>query len=199
MSKYYLGINHHKMNQKNPFIDEMFEMEVSTRTKIVAGNREAMNNLVIDTKSGEVVAHQMLAVKQKVDKDQFTKIFHKGLAAMWGLSNSGIRVFTFVAQLVKPNQDFIYFNLDEAKEFTEYKSKKSIMQGMGQLLTAGFIARSNVHYKYFINPTFFFNGSRLTLISHYEIDPNLNKNETTLNEGEQASKFLLNQMKVKLD
>jgi len=163
------------MNTKNPFMDDLFEMEISTRKKIVAGNREALNNIVVDQTSGEVVAHQMFAVKQKVDSEQFTKIFQKGLGAMWGLSSSGIKVFTYIAQLIKPNQDFVYFEIDDAKRFTEYKTKKSIMQGLGELLAGSFIARTKVHYKYYINPTFFFNGNRLTLINHYEIDPKLDK------------------------
>jgi len=174
---HYIGVTKHKMNKENPFMDELFEMEVSTRTKIVAGNREAMNNLVVDKNSGDVIAHQMFAVKQKVDKEQFTKIFNKGLAAMWGLSSSGIKLFTFIASIVKPNQDFIYFEISQAKEFTGYKTDKSIMQGLGELLAGSFIARSDVHYKYYINPTFFFNGNRLTLVSHYEIDPKLDLSE----------------------
>lgn len=173
VTNYYLGISSHKINNKNPFMGNLFEMEVSTKTKVIAGNKEAMNNIVVDRNSGDVLAHQVFAVKQKVDTEQFTKVFNQGLAAMWGLTTSGIKVFTYIADQVKPNSDFVYFDVDDAKAFTGYKTNKSVLQGLGQLLDASFIARTTKYYKYFINPTFFFNGSRLTLINHYEVDPTL--------------------------
>ena len=150
-------------------------MEVSTRTRVIAGNKEALNNLIVNKDTGEVVGHQMLAVKQKVDKEQFTKVFHKGLAAMWGLSTTGVKVFTYIADQVKPNKDFIYIEIEEAMAFCNYKTEKSVWQGLGELLDAGFIARSKLYYKYFINPTFFFNGNRLTLVNQYILDDDMEK------------------------
>lgn len=191
VTKYYLGISAHDINDSNPFLGSLHEMQVSTRTKIIAGNREAINNLVIDKDSNEVLGHQVLAVKQKVDQDQFTKIFHSGLSAMWGLSTSGIKVFTFIASRVKPNSDFIYFDIDEAKEYTGYKTDKSVLQGLGQLLDGSFIARTKKHYKYFINPTFFFNGSRLTLINQYEVDDTITPNKEDQKQIENFHHFKL--------
>lgn len=171
--KYYVGVSGHEIMKVNPFVSNLFEMEINTRTKVVAGNKEAINNIIVDKKTGDVIGSQLLAVKQKVDPEQFTKIFHKGLAAMWGLTSCGIKVFSYIASEVRPNKDFVYIELNEAKKFCKYKTDKSIWNGLGELLDASFIARTDVYYKYFINPTFFFNGNRLTLVNHYEVDPNL--------------------------
>ena len=177
MPQNYIGVRGHAINDKNPFASDLFEMKVSTRTRVMAGNRESINNLIVNKDTGEVLGHQILAVKQKVDKEQFTKIFHKGLAAMWGLTTTGIKVFTYIASQVKPNQDFVYIEIKSAKEFCNYKRDKSIWHGLGELLDAGFIARSDLFYKYYINPTFFFNGSGLTLMNHYEIDDTISEGE----------------------
>lgn len=169
-NNYYVGVHSHEIMEKNPFVDDLAEMQISTRTKVMAGNKQAINNMIVDKETGNVVGHQVLAVKQKVDSEQFTKVFRTGLAAMWGLTTSGVKVFSYIAETIKPNQDFVFFEIDEAKKYTGYKSQKSVLQGLGQLLDAGFIARTSKHYKYFINPTFFFNGNRLSLINHYVID-----------------------------
>ena len=195
MSK-YIGVRSHAINKQNPFRRDLFEMQVSTRTKVLAGNKEAINNMIVDKETGEVLGHQLLAVKQKVDQEQFTKIFHRGLAAMWGLTTPGIRVFTYVASKIKPNQDFVIFSVREAKEHSNYKRDKSIWQGVGELLSAGFLARSEDYYKYYINPTFFFNGSRLTLVNHYEVDPTTDPK--TKDEIEQKQLTLKNQLTLEL-
>jgi hypothetical protein len=53
---------------------------------------------------------------------------------------------------------------------TGYKSKKTIFTGLSELLENKFIARGNHPYKYFINPTIFFNGDRITFLKQYEIE-----------------------------
>ena len=55
-------------------------------------------------------------------------------------------------------------------KYTNYKSKNSILSGLSELLENRFIARGSNPYKYYLNPTIFFNGDRLTLVKHFEVD-----------------------------
>ena len=89
---------------------------------------------------------------------------------MFALSKAGVKVFAFIASVAKVNKDVVYFEIDECKKFTGYKTHVPILTGLSELIELQFIARTKVHYKYFINPTMFFNGSRIAFIKSYEID-----------------------------
>ncbi len=161
----YKKITNYKINDESPFISGLFDMEVSSRRRILAGKSP---NVIVNRETGDVEGHQVFAVLEKVDKEQFTKIFRKGLAGMFNLSKSGIKVFTYIASIVKPNADFVLFDMDECKEYTAYKTHGPIMTGLSELVEANFIARTKKHYIYYINPTMFFNGSRVTFMKMYQ-------------------------------
>lgn len=163
----YKKITSYTTNENNPFVEELFNIQISSRRRIIAGNNP---NYIVDQK-GEVQGTQTFAVLEKVDKEQFTKVFRQGLMAMFGLSKSGIKVFSFIASIAKPNKDEIIFDLDECKEFTGYKTHTPIMTGLSELIENGFIARSKKHYRYYINPNMFFNGSRVAFIKMYQQEP----------------------------
>ena len=73
-----------------------------------------------------------------------------------------------------------YFILEDCKDYTGYKSHKSIHDGLAHLLKAEIIARGRSEVTYFINPMVAFNGNRITFAKTYvkkqkekfkEIDP----------------------------
>ena len=52
-------------------------------------------------------------------------------------------------------------------EYTEYKNKKQVFEGLADLLSNGIIARGKHHNQYFINPMIIFNGNRITFAKTY--------------------------------
>ena len=52
-------------------------------------------------------------------------------------------------------------------EYTGYKAKSSIFQGLGQLAANNIIARGKTDFLYFINPMVTFNGNRITFAQTY--------------------------------
>ena len=68
---------------------------------------------------------------------------------------------------LKPNQDYFYFDLDECKEYTGYKSQQSVYNGLGGLISNEIIARGKKDYIYYINPMVFFNGNRIAFTKMY--------------------------------
>lgn len=154
------------INSNNPFIEEMMDIKVSARRRIIAGKDPHM---VVD-KNGEVQGSQVFAVHERVDKEQFTKVFRQGLAGMFGLSNPGIKVFSYIATIVKPNKVEVYFDSEECQKYTGYKTPRSVLKGLAELCECEFIARTSKHYKYYINPNMFFNGSRVAFMKVYEAD-----------------------------
>lgn len=156
---------------ESPFIDDLMEIDVTSRKRILAGKNP---NLVINPSTGEVEGTQIFAVLEKVDKEKFTKIYEKGMTQMFNLSKSGIKVFGYFTKIAKPNKGDVIFEMDSCKEFTEYKTDKPILKGLAELIANGFIARSKYHYRYYINPTMFFNGSRVAFIKMYQMDDTKN-------------------------
>lgn len=166
----YRKISDHVVNSDNPFIEELFKMEISSKKRYIAGKSPSM---IVNNDTGEVQGHQVFALHEKYDKSEFTKIFRAGLMGMFNLSKAGIKVFAFIADSVKPNQGYVYFEIDDCREFTGYKSNTPVLSGVSELIEHGFIARSEKYYKYFINPNMFFNGNRFTFIKSYQSDNDL--------------------------
>lgn len=163
----YKKVTNFSKHKKSPFISELLEIEVSKRRKILAGKSP---NMIINGDTGEVAGHQVFAINEKVDKETFIKIYEKGLTSLFNLSKSGLKVFGFFTKIAKPNKGYVIFEIDECKEYTGYKTDKPILKGIAELIEGKFIARSRYHFKYFINPSMFFNGNRFTLIKSYELD-----------------------------
>jgi len=166
----YKKVTNYEINKESPFVDELFEMKISSRRRMLAGKSPSF---VVNSDTGDIEGTQIFAISEKVDKEQFTKVFRKGLAGMFGLSKAGIKVFAFIAAIAKPNKDMVYFEIDDCKIFTGYKTHQPIMTGLAELIESQFIARTDKHYRYFINPTMFFNGNRIAFMKVYEIENNI--------------------------
>ena len=163
----YKKITIYDQHSENPFVNDLMEIDVTRRRRIVAGRNP---NLIVNSSTGEVEGTQIFAIHEKVDKETFVKIYKKGITQMFNLSKSGIKLFGYFAFIAKPNKGTVIFEMDDCKEYTGYKTDKPINKGLSELLENGFIARTNKYYRYFINPTMFFNGSRVAFIKMYEAD-----------------------------
>lgn len=180
----YKKLSVFEQHKENPFLDTLkVEMEVTKKKKLIAGKDPSM----VVSSSGEVLGTQLFAMAQKVDKEKFIKIYNKGIVEMFNLSMAGIKVFGYVSSVIKPNKANIIFDVDDCKEFTGYKSNKAINKGLAELLENQFIARTNKFYKYFINPTMFFNGDRVAFIKMYEVNEESN---TESEEGPDLTKLI---------
>ncbi len=163
----YKKITAYTSNKKNPFLNEtLYHVEKGEKVYLSASKDPDM----IIASDGEIRGYSLYARRIKVDKAQFAKIFINNIANWFGLSKSGIRVFGYIVSIVKPNKDEFYIDFEECMKFAQYKSKKTILSGLAELLENKFIARGKHAYHYFINPTIFFNGNRLTFIEQYQLD-----------------------------
>ena len=163
----YRKIKNYEVNAENPFVEELFSMKISSRKRYLAGKSPSV---IVNPETGEVEGNQIFAIEEKKDTEEFTKVFRAGLMGMFNLSKSAMKVFAFIADKIKPNSGHVYFEMDECMAFTGYKSQTPIVSGLSELIEHGFIARSKLHYKFFINPNMFFNGNRVTFIKSYKAD-----------------------------
>jgi len=162
----YNKIRKFEMNDENPFIDQTVMHVEKGHKYIMVGNQ---GDMIVD-KNGDIKGHTVFAKKEKIDKAEFRKIYISTLVAWFGLSKTGLRVLTYIMSVLKPNSDSFEFIPEKCMEFTGYKSKNSVLSGMAELLENDFIARGYHSFKYFVNPTIFYNGDRISLLKQYEVN-----------------------------
>jgi len=157
----------------NPFIEKAIS-DIKTVKKMQfvqpakgGGLERAEVQMMVGEKTGEVNGHSMFVRFVEVDEEKFAKVYLSQFEVFWELPQSAIRVFGYILSKLKPKQDVFEFIMDEAKEYTQYKSHHPINAGLFALSRVGIIAKSHLAWRYFINPLVVFNGDRVTFAKTY--------------------------------
>jgi hypothetical protein len=167
MSTKYKKVRDFEEYQDNPFIEKAIEeIKVVKKTQVMRTENKDEIQMIVNN-DGEVEGYSAFMRFIEVDEERFAKIYLNQFGAFWDLSKPAIRVFGYIITILKPKQDSFIFDMQSCLEYTKYNTEKSIFEGIGALIVGGIIARSNKHYKYFINPLIVFNGSRITFAKTY--------------------------------
>lgn len=105
-------------------------------------------------------------MKQKKDFIYFYPLF---FVLCIGLSLKALKILEYILSRLQPNRDKFFFILSDCMSQTGYKTKKSIYDGLTELLIHGIIARGPTEVIYFINPYILFRGDRTTYLKSYLI------------------------------
>lgn len=153
--------------EENPFVEKAInDIKIVKRTQVVRSkSREEIQ--MITSSDGEVMGHSAFMRFIEVDEERFAKVYLSQFTAFWDLSKPAIRVFSYILTVLKPKQDSFTFDMSECLLHTKYSTEKSVFEGLSALIECGIVARSNRHYKYFINPLVVFNGDRVTFAKTY--------------------------------
>lgn len=179
----YRKLSQFPANAENPFLEQLVSSVQKGTKKILAGRAD--NTLLVDSKTGDVTGHGVFMIEKPIEKNKFTKLYEEGLRVIYGLSKTALKVFSYIAQSITPNKDFIFFDSDDCAKSLGFKQNLSINQGLSELIENKFIARTEKTYKFYINPNMFFNGDRLTIIKTYKKteDTNISSAENNLLES----------------
>lgn len=155
-------------NETNPFVEKAIQdVQISRKYKSTTGTDQRAILQAVDPGSGEVLGHTMFIRQIEVDEEKFTKVYLSQFESFWELPNNAIRIFGYIMSKMKPKGDKFEFRLSECMEYTKYKTKKPIYEGLAALINAEIIARGYNEYVYFINPLVAFNGDRVSYIKTY--------------------------------
>lgn len=154
---------------ESPFNEALItKLNKTGRTKfdqfIAMGNKE-----VVDKSTGEVSdgGDQILMGKRRVvDEDEFAKIYSNELRRHLNASKGDMEMVFYFASIMEYNVGHVWFDLEHCIENTNL-SEGTIYRSLANLCKAGVIARSNRHYKYFINPIVMFKGDRVVVVQEY--------------------------------
>jgi len=155
---------------KNPFVEKAIEKvngHLVKKYKTASKTGEKAILQAVDHTTGEVLGHTTFVRQIEVDEDKFTKLYLSQYSAFFDLKNQGIKVFGYIMTKLIPKQDMFSFFIKEALEYTGYKTRESLYQGLAQLVKAEIIARGPSDSHYFINPLVAFNGDRVTYAKTY--------------------------------
>lgn len=163
----YLPIKERPKFESNPFMEKAIK-EVATvkKTQVMrTGNKNEIQMIV--NNEGDVEGYSAFMRYIEVDEEKFAKVYLAQFENFWELSKPAIRVFGYIINSLKPNQDSFIFRMDRALAYTKYTHQNSVISGISDLIDKGIIARSNYEFEYFINPLIVFNGSRVTFAKTY--------------------------------
>jgi hypothetical protein len=150
-------------HRENPFIPEML---FPKGTKSIAIGRPK-DRALVDTVTGQIDDSLFIGIRKEVDKEEFVKIFQSQLQSLFNLSKRALKVLSYFMSITKFNDELL-FDADDCKKFTGYSSKESIFNGIAELLKSDIIARGRNPYRYYANPSIFYKGDRLVLITEYK-------------------------------
>jgi len=155
-----------KLYRENPYLVERHEIETSNKSVLVQNKNMAMVNL--ETKEMSGIG---MVIKKKVDKEQFMKIFASGIRELTELDSSGIKVFRFIFDACSNaiGKDRIWLSYTN-EGISESMSESTFRKGIKSLVDKKFIAPCIEQGWYWINPTYIFNGDRLTMVKQYELE-----------------------------
>jgi hypothetical protein len=179
-----MKVSDFERSRVNPFLEKAIsEVQITRRYKTASSTAKGAVLQAFDPQSGEILGHTMFIRQIEVDEAQFAKVYLHQFESFWELNKSSIRVFGYLINKVKPKADKVEFFLDECLEYTKYRTKKPIYDGLSDLLAAQIIARGYNENIYFINPLIFFNGDRLSFVKTY-LKKRANNNElaNTIND-----------------
>lgn len=167
MSSKYKKVRDFEEYQDNPFIERAIEeIKVVKKTQVMRTENKDEIQMIVNS-DGAVEGYSAFMRFIEVDEERFAKIYLNQFGAFWDLPKPAIRVFGYIISVLKPKYDNFLFDMEACLEYTKYSTEKSVFEGIGALIAGGIIARSNKHYKYFINPLVVFNGSRITFAKTY--------------------------------
>lgn len=177
------ALTDYSLNKENPFLKEAVEQvnkNIVKKYKTASKTGEKAILQAFDSTTGEILGHTQFIRQIEVDEEQFAKVYLSNFTSFFELKPQAVRVFGYILNQLTPNKDEFLFLLDEAQEYTGYKSATSIRIGITSLLANSIIARGRADNLYFINPMVAFNGNRITFAKTYvkkqkakpkEIDP----------------------------
>jgi len=125
---------------------------------------------VVDVASGEVMDLTKYGKTTAYfrDGDKYVKLFVERLfPCIRGFNNYSLQMLFYVLMKLKVNRDLVTIEQKDFLSACGYSptSKKVFFEALVGLLDAKLIAKSSRSKVYYINPTLFFNGNRVNLLS----------------------------------
>ena len=160
--------------EANPFWDEL-EMDVKRKRRSV---RTTDPKVMLNIKTGEQEGILEVSTWQDYDADQFLKIFLRHMNVFFDVSKNGQKLFEYALFESGRNKDrdAIFLHPKDVDKYHKRMGRSgfspaSFYRAADELCKRDILARSEVSWRFFINPKIFWNGSRVKFITELRKRP----------------------------
>ena len=149
--------------QQSPY-KEMLEGKME---KCVGPVFSKTGNTRIDAvqKNGQLNA--TIKIRQKAEHDIFTKIFRDSIPQIMELSRTAQTLMWYIIYSLPHDKGYVVIDNMTVMDFCKFKTRKSVRDGVIELLEKNFLARTTVPKKFWVNPLVMFNGNRIVYANEY--------------------------------
>lgn len=163
--------NGEELTSANPYL---LESEIKMRRARKGGYTRTTE--LMDTETGEVIAHKAIITFEDRDEEQFVKVFAQGIAASEGMNKAGERVFRAVLKAYQDTRmsgafvEFVHLEwFDDGLNGQKLDmSERTFRRGFKELLDRDFF-RPRSRSTYWVNPQYFFKGNRIAMVKAYQL------------------------------
>lgn len=138
--------------------------EMTKRRVLSFGN----GRVELERYQGNITAQ--IALTQKVDRETFIKVFKESIKYIAKLSRTAQAVLWYIMDNLPMNKSYVVIDNMTVMEFCKFKNRKSVRDGVVELLEKNFLTRTTVPKKFWVNPLIIFNGNRITYSREYILD-----------------------------
>lgn len=111
-----------------------------------------------------------IALAQKVDRETFIKVFRESIRYIAQLSRTAQSVLWYIMDNLPQDKGYVVIDNMTVMDFCGFKNRKSVRDGVVELLEKNFLTRTTVPKKFWVNPLIVFNGNRITYAKEYILD-----------------------------
>jgi len=163
--------------EQNPFLGECNIPLRKQQVRVSALGKD--DNILVNQSTGEVQGTHVVSYK-KVDAERFVKLFTANIALTFDLKSAGLKALNVLIWAVqhraigKDEVDLDTYTLQEFLDSYEPPLKMSqatFSRGISELEEAKIVAKAKRRGRYFVNPNFIFNGSRVAFTTLIEKKP----------------------------
>ena len=118
---------------------------------------------VQNTSTGEELLMQQMGKDKtsRIDTREYRKVYVASLNTIANLSSAGLKVWCYVLSRLIASKDEIGINMEDILQYTGYKTRANIYNGIANLIENGMLFRKTGSVSYYININIFFNGNRI--------------------------------------
>lgn len=148
-----------------------YEYSLKDRLNKCTGNRVlSFGNARIELGRYQNNITARVALTQKVDHETFIKVFKDGLKYIADLSRTAQSIMWYIMDNLPRDKSYVIIDNASIMDYCHFKTRKSVRDGVMELLTKNIIAKSPLPKKYWVNPLVVFNGNRITFAKEYILE-----------------------------
>lgn len=119
-------------------------------------------------KNGQLNA--IIKIRQRAEHELFTKVFRDSIPQIMELSRTAQTLMWYIIYNLPQDKGYVVIDNMTVMDFCRFKNRKSVRDGVVELLEKNFLTRTTVPKKFWVNPLIVFNGNRITYAKEYILD-----------------------------